>query len=51
LIAAADNIFFIIAYYVSLDMCFWSNSSCQTSCVWVKTESVLYSDTDQVEKW
>ncbi len=32
-------------------MCSWSDSLCQTSCIWVRTESVSHSDTDQAREW
>ena len=43
--------FFFAACCKSSDMHFWSDSSCQISCVWVRTVSVLHSDTNWVTKW
>ena len=51
LIVAAVDVFSYAACYVFWDMHFWSDSSCQTSCVWVEIVSILHSDTNQAERW
>ena len=51
LIDAAVDIFSYTVCCIFWDMHSWSDSSCQTSCVWVETVSVLHSDTNQAERW
>ena len=51
LIDAAVDVFSYTICYISWNMHSWSDSSCQISCVWVRTVSVSHSDINQAEKW
>ena len=51
LIDAAVDVFSYTICCIFWDMHSWSDSSCQTSCVWVEIVSVLHLNTNQVRKW
>ena len=51
LTVAAFSVFSFAVCCESWDTHSWSNSSCQISCVWIRTVSVSHSNTNQAEKW